>query len=89
MFPVFQAEIESYSKVCEDAYGNAKKTTAIYNTLWLDSPWSGFFGTKDPMKPPSTGVQEDVLQHIAKVFSSEPDDPQFKLHGGIYFWLKP
>ena len=66
----FKAEISSYSKVCEDAYINAKKETAIHNRMWLDSPWSGFFDRRDPMKLPSTGIPEDQIQHISHTFSS-------------------
>jgi len=73
--------LESYGKVLEDAYSNSKKETAIYNRMWLDSPWSGFFDRSDPMKLPSTGIHEETLQHIAKVFSTEPGG-EMTLHSG-------
>jgi len=80
-YVVYQAELESYGKVLEDAYVNSKKETAIYNRMWLDSPWSGFFDHSDPMKLPSTGVSEETLQHISKVFSTEPGG-EMALHSG-------
>jgi 2-oxoglutarate dehydrogenase E1 component len=83
----YEAEVASYSKVCEDAYSNAKKETAIHNRMWLDSPWSGFFDRRDPMKLPSTGISEDTIQHIAKVFSTEPQEG-FTLHNGLKRILK-
>jgi len=49
--------------------------------MWLDSPWSGFFDRRDPMKLPSTGIPEEQIQHITNVFSSEPGD-NFALHSG-------
>jgi len=80
-FMVFQMELASYGKVLEDAYVNSKKETAIYNRMWLDSPWAGFFDRSDPMKLPSTGVSNDTLLHIATVFSSEPGK-EMTLHSG-------
>ena len=65
----------------EDAYINSKHETAIHNRMWLDSPWAGFFDRTDPMKLPSTGIGEDTLQHIAKVFSTEPGG-EMALHSG-------
>jgi len=67
--------------VLEDAYTNSKKETAIHNRMWLDSPWAGFFDKTDPMKLPSTGIHEETLQHIAKVFSTEPGG-EMTLHSG-------
>jgi len=67
--------------VLEDAYVNSKHETAIHNRMWLDSPWAGFFDRTDPMKLPSTGIQEDTLQHIATVFSTEPGG-DMTLHSG-------
>ena len=61
----------------------------IYNKDWLDSPWSGFFEGKDPLKVADTGCQEETLTHIGKryfeydhilvrfyVFLDLPKDPQ-------------
>lgn len=78
---LLQGEIASYSKVCEDAYNNSKKETAIFNRMWLDSPWSGFFDRRDPMKLPSTGISEEQMQHVGTVFSTEPGD-NFTVHSG-------
>lgn len=39
-----------YDNICEEEYNNAKKETHIKYKDWLDSPWSGFFEGKDPLK---------------------------------------
>lgn len=41
---------DKYEKICEDAYNQAKLETHIKYKDWLDSPWSGFFEGKDPLK---------------------------------------
>lgn len=41
---------DKYVKICEDAYSQAKQETHIKYKDWLDSPWSGFFEGKDPLK---------------------------------------
>lgn len=76
-----QEEMSKYDKICEEAYSLAKKETAVSNIDWLDSPWSGFFEGRDPMRLPVTGVPEETLQHIGSVFSTPPED--FVIHGGI------
>ena len=38
------------------------QATEIANKHWLDSPWSGFFEGKDPLKIGDTGVHEETLQ---------------------------
>jgi 2-oxoglutarate dehydrogenase E1 component len=83
----YEGELASYSKVCEDAYVEAKKLTAIQNRLWLDSPWHGFFHKRDAMTLPSTGIPEDTMNHIMKVFSSEPG-AEFSVHSGVKRILK-
>jgi 2-oxoglutarate dehydrogenase E1 component len=56
---------------------------------WLDSPWSGFFEGKDPMKVGSTGVHEETLVHIGKRFSSTPPNASgFVIHKGLERILK-
>ncbi|KAK7579718.1 hypothetical protein V9T40_000347 [Parthenolecanium corni] len=80
---------EKYDKICEEAYVNAKKETLIKYKDWLDSPWSGFFEGKDPLKMSSTGVIEDTLVHIGKRFSSPPPNAaEFEIHRGIERILK-
>jgi len=39
-----------YDKICEDALDRARKETHIKYKDWIDSPWSGFFEGKDPLK---------------------------------------
>lgn len=75
-----QEEIAKYDKICEEAYSLAKKETAVSHSDWLDSAWNGFFEGRDPMKLPTTGISEDVLNHIGSVFSTPPDN--FVIHGG-------
>ncbi|XP_043472208.1 2-oxoglutarate dehydrogenase, mitochondrial isoform X2 [Leptopilina heterotoma] len=75
---------DKYEKICEEAYGNAKQETHIKYKDWLDSPWSGFFEGKDPLKMSPTGVKEDTLVHIGKKFSSAPPNAaEFVVHKGI------
>ncbi|XP_063914738.1 2-oxoglutarate dehydrogenase complex component E1-like isoform X5 [Zophobas morio] len=78
-----------YEKICEDALDSARKETHIKYKDWLDSPWSGFFEGKDPLKAGTTGVKEDTLVHIGKRFSSPPPNAaEFVIHKGIERILK-
>lgn len=75
---------DKYEKICEEAYQNAKQETHIKYKDWLDSPWSGFFEGKDPLKVTTTGVKEDTLIHIGKRMSSPPPNAaDFVVHRGI------
>ncbi|XP_032671008.1 2-oxoglutarate dehydrogenase, mitochondrial isoform X7 [Odontomachus brunneus] len=72
-----------YEKICEEAYNNARQETHIKYKDWLDSPWSGFFEGKDPLKVSPTGIKEDTLVHIGKKFSSlPPNAAEFVVHKG-------
>ena len=42
--------IQRYDTICEDAFKKAGDERQIYHKHWLDSPWSGFFEGKDPLK---------------------------------------
>jgi 2-oxoglutarate dehydrogenase E1 component len=76
---------DKYEKICEDAYTNAR----IKYKDWLDSPWSGFFEGKDPLKVSPTGIKEDTLVHIGKRFSSPPPNAaEFVIHKGLERILK-
>ncbi|XP_076639304.1 oxoglutarate dehydrogenase Nc73EF isoform X1 [Colletes latitarsis] len=80
---------DKYEKICEEAYTNAKQETHIKYKDWLDSPWSGFFEGKDPLKVSPTGIKEDTLVHIGKKFSSlPPNAAEFVVHKGIERILK-
>ncbi|XP_044726471.1 2-oxoglutarate dehydrogenase, mitochondrial isoform X2 [Chrysoperla carnea] len=80
---------EKYEKICEEAHVNARKETHIKYKDWLDSPWSGFFEGKDPMKVSPTGINEETLVHIGKRFSSPPPNAaEFVIHRGIERILK-
>lgn len=75
---------QRYEKILEDEYAMASKEKAIKYAEWLDSPWSGFFEGKDPMKIEKTGVKEEILQHIGKVFASPPPaSTKFVIHKGL------
>lgn len=75
---------DKYDKICEDAYSTSRKETHIKYKDWLDSPWSGFFEGKDPLKASKSGVKEETLVHIGKRFSSPPPNAaEFVIHRGI------
>lgn len=83
------AVIDKYDKICEEAYKKAGEEKQTYHKHWLDSPWSGFFEGKDPMKGSPTGVHEETLTHIGKRFSSGPPNAgDFKIHRGLERILK-
>ncbi|XP_028167079.1 2-oxoglutarate dehydrogenase, mitochondrial isoform X2 [Ostrinia furnacalis] len=80
---------DKYEKICEDAYNQAKQETHIKYKDWLDSPWSGFFEGKDPLKMSTTGVVEETLVHIGKRFSQPPPNAaEFEIHKGLLRILK-
>ncbi|XP_045764602.1 2-oxoglutarate dehydrogenase, mitochondrial isoform X3 [Maniola jurtina] len=80
---------DKYEKICEEAYNQAKQETHIKYKDWLDSPWSGFFEGKDPLKMSATGVVEETLVHIGKRFSSPPPNAaEFEIHKGLLRILK-
>lgn len=80
---------DKYEKICEDAYNQAKQETHIKYKDWLDSPWSGFFEGKDPLKMAPTGVVEETLVHIGNRFSSPPPNAaEFVIHKGLLRILK-
>lgn len=80
---------DKYEKICEESYINARKETHIKYKDWLDSPWSGFFEGKDPLKVSPTGVKEDTLVHIGKRVSSPPPNAaEFIIHKGEFCYVK-
>ncbi|XP_022173086.1 2-oxoglutarate dehydrogenase, mitochondrial isoform X2 [Myzus persicae] len=80
---------DKYDKICEEAYTASRKETTIKYKDWLDSPWSGFFEGKDPLKASKSGVKEETLIHIGKRFSSPPPNAaEFVIHRGIERILK-
>lgn len=78
---------EKYEVILTEAYKNTEKEQKMYNKDWLDSPWSGFFGTRDELKREPTGVSEEILKHIGSQFSTPPPG-NFKIHPGIKRILK-
>ncbi|KAL3877350.1 hypothetical protein ACJMK2_035073 [Sinanodonta woodiana] len=83
----YEEEISKYDKICEEAYMLAKKETAVRNSDWLDSPWTGFFEGRDSMKMPTTGIKEETLRSIGDKVSTPPEG-DFKVHGGLKRILK-
>ncbi|XP_063228335.1 2-oxoglutarate dehydrogenase complex component E1 isoform X3 [Bacillus rossius redtenbacheri] len=80
---------DKYESICEESYQNARKETHVKYKDWLDSPWSGFFEGKDPLRVSPTGVKEDTLVHIGKKFSSPPPNAaEFVIHRGLERILK-
>lgn len=57
---------DKYDKICEDAYNQAKQETHIKYKDWLDSPWSGFFEGKDPLKVSRVTLFIGFLPHLYK-----------------------
>lgn len=82
-----EEEKEKYEIILQEAFRNAEKETKTFNRDWLDSPWSGFFGQRSPMKCDPTGIPEDIIKHIGNQFSSPPPG-NFKIHPGIKRILK-
>ena len=80
---------DRYEQICEEALSNAQKETQFYYKHWLDSPWSGFFEGKDPLKVSPTGVKEETLAHIGRKFSSPPENAaDFSIHrGNVLFFV--
>lgn len=75
--------MEEYEKILEEGLSSSRKETHVKLSHWLDSPWIGFFKGKDKYKVESTGVNEKVLNHIAKIFSSPPHpELKFVTHKG-------
>merc|ERR1712136_200965 len=73
--------IQRYDTICEEAFKKAGEERQIYHKHWLDSPWSGFFEGKDPLKCGPTGVSEETLTHIGKKFASGPPNAEgFIIH---------
>lgn len=76
---------DKYDKICEEALEKARQETHIKYKDWIDSPWSGFFEGKDPLKVGPTGVVEDTLLHIGSRFSSAPPNAAgFEIHKGVH-----
>lgn len=83
------AIIDKYEKICEEAFKKAAEETQVFHKHWLDSPWSGFFEGKDPLKTGDTGVHEETLTHIGKRFAQGPPNaPDFKIHRAMERILK-
>ncbi|XP_052262129.1 2-oxoglutarate dehydrogenase complex component E1-like isoform X3 [Dreissena polymorpha] len=83
----YEEEVSKYDKICEEAYVLSKKESTVSYRDWLDSPWHGFFDSREAMVLPKTGVKEDILQHIGSVFSSPPPG-DFVIHPGLKRILK-
>merc|ERR1712223_1071518 len=81
--------IQRYDTICEEAFKKAGDERQIYHKHWLDSPWSGFFEGKDPMKCNPTGFHEATLTHIGKRMSAGPPNAEdFIIHKAMVRVLK-
>merc|ERR1712110_362543 len=81
--------IKRYDTICEEAFKKAGDEKQIYHKHWLDSPWSGFFEGKDPMKSNPTGFHESTLTHIGERFSAGPPNAEdFIIHKAMVRVLK-
>ncbi|XP_050693402.1 2-oxoglutarate dehydrogenase complex component E1-like isoform X3 [Eriocheir sinensis] len=75
---------DKYEKILEEAFAAAKMETRVFNKHWIDSPWSGFFEGKDPLRASPTGIHEDTLNHICRRFASAPPNASdFVIHRGL------
>lgn len=58
--------------------------TYIQFTDWVDSPWPAFYEGRNQNSLKPTGIPEDILNHIGRVFSSPPpNSAEFIVHKGI------
>merc|ERR1712141_158533 len=81
--------IKRYDTICKEAFKKAGDEKQIYHKHWLDSPWSGFFEGKDPMKSNPTGFHESTLTHIGERFSAGPPNAEdFIIHKAMVRVLK-
>lgn len=75
---------DKYEKILEEAFAAAKMETRVFNKHWIDSPWSGFFEGKDPLRASPTGIHEDTINHICRRFASAPPNASdFVIHRGL------
>merc|ERR1712212_70486 len=83
------AVIDKYDKICEEAFKKAAEETQTFHKHWLDSPWSGFFEGKDPLKVSDTGLHEETITHIGRRFAQGPPNAQdFIIHKSMTRILK-
>merc|ERR1712110_701592 len=81
--------IKRYDTICEEAFKKAGDEKQIYHKHWLDSPWSGFFEGKDPMKLDCTGVNEATITCIGHKFAAGPPNAEdFIIHKAMVRVLK-
>ncbi|XP_028845826.1 2-oxoglutarate dehydrogenase-like, mitochondrial isoform X2 [Denticeps clupeoides] len=81
----FEEEVAKYDKICEEAYTSSKDEKILHIRHWLDSPWPDFFtkeGEPRSMSCPSTGLGEELLQHIGQIASTVPIE-DFAIHAGV------
>ena len=64
--------IDKYDRICEEAYKKASEETQVFHKHWLDSPWSGFFEGKDPLKV-SKYAGKAISFVVKMLFLAPPD----------------
>lgn len=76
----YQTFEQAFEKSLRAAYDQSKEESIIKPKNWLESSWQGFFEGKDLLYCAPTGIPEDTIVHIAKVFSSHPPGRNFLAH---------
>ncbi|KAJ8725375.1 hypothetical protein PYW08_003558 [Mythimna loreyi] len=66
----------------------AKKITLLSIRDWIDTPWTGFFQSRDPEKIEETGISRHSIDTIAKHFTTPPTSWSFEIHEGVTRILK-
>ncbi|CAK1582316.1 unnamed protein product [Parnassius mnemosyne] len=84
---VTDAEIKGWEKEYLDTLNKhfelAKKVTKLSIMDWIDTPWTGFFESRDPKRIGDTGICEESIMTIAKHFCTPPEPWAFEVHKGI------
>ncbi|GBP43801.1 2-oxoglutarate dehydrogenase, mitochondrial [Eumeta japonica] len=84
---VTDADIAGWEKEYVDTLNKhfelAKSVTKLSIMDWIDTPWTGFFESRDPNIIKETGISETTLMTIAKHFAKAPDPYAFEVHKGI------
>ncbi|XP_044739928.1 2-oxoglutarate dehydrogenase, mitochondrial-like isoform X2 [Chrysoperla carnea] len=76
----YQTFEQAFEKSLRAAYDQSKEESIIKPKNWLESSWQGFFEGKDLLYCAPTGIPEDTIVHIAKVFSFPPPGRNFVAH---------
>ncbi|VVC99435.1 unnamed protein product [Leptidea sinapis] len=85
---VTDADIKGWEKEYMDTLNQhfelAKKVTKLSIMDWIDTPWTGFFESRDLNKIQETGICESSISTISKHFCKPPEIWAFEVHKGIH-----